>query len=182
MTTPDRAAGPADAMSCPIELACADPAHAVTELLSNRAGREVLRIHYGNPDARAEAWNEGWDEAHRQGVGGHESREWLLRVLARHGVSPTTADDIADEVLADTSLEPADDPGPQCRVTRAADGAQCRHHGPDEHEHVDQRGQAIDLGHLSSPDQLIAQAFGLCWHSPTSDRWPCGPAAGRGDR
>ena len=27
--------------------------------------------------------------------------------------------------------------------------------------------------HRSHPDQLMAQALGVCWHSPTSDRWPC---------
>lgn len=67
------------------------------------------------------------------------------------------------------------DPGPQCRVTRDDDGAQCRHHGDGEHQHVDQRGRAIEVAHSFSPDQLIARSFGLCWHSPTSDRWPCQP-------
>lgn len=29
--------------------------------------------------------------------------------------------------------------------------------------------------HPSHPDQLMARARGVCWHSPTSDRWSCGP-------
>ncbi len=28
--------------------------------------------------------------------------------------------------------------------------------------------------HPSNPDQLMARMVGVCWHSPTSDRWPCG--------
>jgi len=28
--------------------------------------------------------------------------------------------------------------------------------------------------HPSNPDQLMARALRVCWHSPTSDRWPCG--------
>lgn len=27
--------------------------------------------------------------------------------------------------------------------------------------------------HPSHPDRLMAQALGVCWHPPTSDRWPC---------
>lgn len=27
--------------------------------------------------------------------------------------------------------------------------------------------------HRSHPDLLMAQTLGICWHSPTSDRWPC---------
>ena len=27
--------------------------------------------------------------------------------------------------------------------------------------------------HPSHPDQLMARALGVCWHSPASDRWPC---------
>jgi hypothetical protein len=27
--------------------------------------------------------------------------------------------------------------------------------------------------HRSHPDQLMASALGVCWHSPTSDRWAC---------
>lgn len=29
--------------------------------------------------------------------------------------------------------------------------------------------------HPSSPDAIMARALGVCWHSPSSDRWPCGP-------
>lgn len=31
--------------------------------------------------------------------------------------------------------------------------------------------------HRSHPDQLMAQALGVCWHSPTSPFWPCTPLA-----
>lgn len=27
--------------------------------------------------------------------------------------------------------------------------------------------------HPSNPDLLMARALGVCWHSSTSDRWPC---------
>lgn len=29
--------------------------------------------------------------------------------------------------------------------------------------------------HPSNPDQLIARALAVYWHSPTSDRWPGTP-------
>jgi hypothetical protein len=30
-----------------------------------------------------------------------------------------------------------------------------------------------DTDHPSNPDRLMAHILGVCWHSPTSDRWPC---------
>ncbi len=36
-------------------------------------------------------------------------------------------------------------------------------------------GEYEEVEHESHPDQLMAHMLGACWHSPTSDRWACGP-------
>lgn len=41
-------------------------------------GEAPLVVHHHDIEKHAEHFNEGWDEAHRQGVGGSESREWLF--------------------------------------------------------------------------------------------------------
>lgn len=35
--------------------------------------------------------------------------------------------------------------------------------------------------HPSHPDLLMSHVLRVCWHSPTSDRWPCTPAPERRD-
>lgn len=71
----------------------------------------VVRVHHGNPDAYAEAWSDGWDEAHRQQVGGTETREWAVRQI-RHqlqvGLLNRQPLDVLAEHLADSVLHEGD--------------------------------------------------------------------------
>lgn len=48
----------------------------ISGLVSRPAAPAV--VHHHDIEKHAEHFNEGWDEAHRQGVGGNESREWLV--------------------------------------------------------------------------------------------------------
>jgi hypothetical protein len=39
--------------------------------------------------------------------------------------------------------------------------------------------RAVGDHHPAHADQLMARALGVCWHSPTADRWPCWPESAR---
>lgn len=73
----------------------------------------VIEVHHHDIEKHAEHFNEGWDEAHRQGIGGAESRDWLIGkvkpiLAAAVGLDHAkVAADIADAVLSEVDL--ADD-------------------------------------------------------------------------
>lgn len=76
---------------------------------------EVYVVHHHDIEKRAEHFNEGFDEAHRQGVGGQASRDWLIEKvvpLLKDHVDPESlyhvAEHIADALLSEADLgEPA---------------------------------------------------------------------------
>lgn len=80
------------------------------EIVNALAETTKVLIHYGDPDAHAVAFNEGFDTAHRQGVGGDLSRTWLRGKLTdildrlggtiRQGAIDEIIDEIVDTVVA----------------------------------------------------------------------------------
>lgn len=102
----------------------------------------VIRVHHGNPDAHAESWSDGWDEAHRQGIGGAESREWVIRQVKPilGAAAGFLAPQIADAVLSEADLAPKPDTAMRERIAEVTGchllvdqggAAWCDEHGAD---------------------------------------------------
>jgi hypothetical protein len=96
-----------------------DPARLLQHLPEWMRNAEVVNMHVATaPDmeTRAEIWNEGFDTAHKQGVGGELSYGWLLNKLApildELAIPREQIDDvitrIADQILDDSLLHDAD--------------------------------------------------------------------------
>jgi hypothetical protein len=68
----------------------------------------VVHVHHHDLESHATSWTEGFDDAHRQEIGGEEKRAWLIKTLTeRFGDDLNVpAETIADAVLFDVDLSP----------------------------------------------------------------------------
>lgn len=70
----------------------------------------VIEVHHHDIEKHAESFNEGYDEAQRQGIGDESSRNWLTEKvwpLLKDHIDPENSHHVADQI-ADALLSEAD--------------------------------------------------------------------------
>jgi hypothetical protein len=88
-------------------------------LAADPAGPAVIEIHHHDVENHAASFNEGYDEAQRHGIGGTESRDWLIGKVLPIVKDHVIAEDVAAVLLSETDLSPAE-PAPDRQPSDAA--------------------------------------------------------------